>query len=383
MNILNEAVDALELSDENAETGAQTTTSDTGMMSSGSEAVEKEEAMSNTSIGAELEAEIAALKTQRQNKGGNDGRPSSQMLTSINTGIGGVGLVRVNDSRIDVNSLVHSIYARVEASKLPVCKYLVKFIPLPYTFYPDLDGFKQALIDCLSNGGGGMADSAVLPDPASSIGCFTNLIIPESCLPTPKPDVDIDAGADVDADADADTAQGIQIHKGPRCEPQGGEEPSAKRARAGDSGSDSKAPLTAQPESHAGLASVSGKSESTAGLASPSESEAKTETANTGETASTGAGAAGTDRAAAVIPFAMSFKRRNHTALEREVCQGILARMVGARGRVDYKQPQVLFHCECVRSVGLLGAPPQMVHFSEYNIRKFQDKICELEGDPV
>jgi hypothetical protein len=79
-----------------------------------------------------LKNEINEIKQQRHN-GSNS---SIQFFTSINTGIKGIVLVRVNRKSLCPVRLLKSLFDRIRFTKLQVSRYLAKIIPLQICFFP-------------------------------------------------------------------------------------------------------------------------------------------------------------------------------------------------------------------------------------------------------
>jgi len=79
-----------------------------------------------------LKNEINEIKQQRHN-GSNS---SIQFFTSINTGIKGIVLVRVNRKSLCPVRLLKSLFDRIRFTKLQVSRYLAKIVPLQICFFP-------------------------------------------------------------------------------------------------------------------------------------------------------------------------------------------------------------------------------------------------------
>lgn len=93
-----------------------------------------------------LKNEINEIKQQRHN-GSNS---SIQFFTSINTGIKGIVLVRVNHKSLCPVRLLKSLFDRIRFTKLQVSRYLAKVIPLQICFFPtevDLVATLKLVID--------------------------------------------------------------------------------------------------------------------------------------------------------------------------------------------------------------------------------------------
>lgn len=96
-----------------------------------------------------LKNEINEIKQQRHN-GSNSSNNSIQFFTSINTGIKGIVLVRVNCKSLCPVRLLKSLFDRIRSSKLQVSRYLAKVIPLQICFFPtevDLVSTLKLVID--------------------------------------------------------------------------------------------------------------------------------------------------------------------------------------------------------------------------------------------
>jgi hypothetical protein len=93
-----------------------------------------------------LKNEINEIK-QHRNNGSNS---SIQFFTSINTGIKGIVLVRVNRKSLCPVRLLKSLFDRIRFTKLQVSRYLAKVIPLQICFFPtevDLVATLKLVID--------------------------------------------------------------------------------------------------------------------------------------------------------------------------------------------------------------------------------------------
>jgi hypothetical protein len=64
---------------------------------------------------------------------------------SINVGIKGLVLVKISNSdrQMCPVKIVSSIFDRVEEERLPICRHVVRVIPLMSTFYANLEGAKE------------------------------------------------------------------------------------------------------------------------------------------------------------------------------------------------------------------------------------------------
>jgi hypothetical protein len=71
------------------------------------------------------------------------GRTAKQLVMSVNVGIKGLVLVKLSDSHMCPVKIVSSIFDRVANERLPICRNVVRVIPLMSTFYPDLEGLKE------------------------------------------------------------------------------------------------------------------------------------------------------------------------------------------------------------------------------------------------
>ena len=86
------------------------------------------------------EALAAELQSAKGPRGGMKGA-----ITSINTGVAGLVLVRVRrGSGPSPSALVRALFERVRAGKVRCTRFLVRVVPMDITFYPDLDNCRAA-----------------------------------------------------------------------------------------------------------------------------------------------------------------------------------------------------------------------------------------------
>lgn len=87
---------------------------------------------SDNTANDKLQAEIAELK--QATKSGSTGR-----FRSLDTGVKGVLLVQIQDSKIDPIHLVQKILQHIKSEQDTISRYLARMIPLQYVCHPSVD----------------------------------------------------------------------------------------------------------------------------------------------------------------------------------------------------------------------------------------------------
>jgi hypothetical protein len=88
-----------------------------------------------------LAVELAAVRTQSHG--------ATQRVRSINTGMKGYVLAKINFREACPVKLVASIFKRVESTRLPCARNLCRIFPLQNTFYPNAEEMEVAVNACV------------------------------------------------------------------------------------------------------------------------------------------------------------------------------------------------------------------------------------------
>lgn len=88
-----------------------------------------------------LQAELAAVRSQSHT--------ATQRVRTINTGIKGYVIARISCREACPVRLVKHMFDRVEKTRLPVARNLVRVFPLQHTFYPNEEELKLAVAACM------------------------------------------------------------------------------------------------------------------------------------------------------------------------------------------------------------------------------------------
>lgn len=108
-----------------------------------SQSAHKESVKVDTTSSSSSSMSIQQLLQQEIEQVQNQSHEHTQLVVSVNTDIKGIILAKILPKHVSVIRLVEEIFNRIEREKKPISRYIVRMIPLEYSFFPREDEFLE------------------------------------------------------------------------------------------------------------------------------------------------------------------------------------------------------------------------------------------------
>lgn len=289
-----------------------------------------------------------ALASELQSaKGGRGGMKGA--ITSINTGVAGLAMVRVRrGSGPSPSALVRALFERVRAGEVRCTRFLVRVVPMDITFYPDLDNchtatdlfIQKAFADHLS---------------VEEFTKFKSEQVAKGAKKPAAPALDAPATEQEEKEEKEKKEEQVASSNSNSSKREREEDPTGAVA---DGGPDNKKAALATPAAAAATGGDGEEIEAKDAKESTERKEGKEDekphqaiVLDFVEKVCPLPATDGDEAVAPKISISVLVKRRNHSLLEREEIQGYIYNLCRSFATVDYKQPKVsttihsLFSC--------------------------------------
>jgi len=330
-------------------------------------------------IQAELAREIAHLKKQNG--------ASAQLLSTINTEIKGVVLIKINRTNVCAQELVYSIFDRVRIEKLPCSRHVIRVIPLQKVFYPNDEELRENVkvliekeLNIISNPVVPVAPIQSTSASAMPVQVEVSSAVATAQLPSAETSVEVfppvynnlssDTRERAVEEDNEDESRSKRI-----CVREGDSAPVGQLGEAGEVDTPSvthssvPAPITVteQPIIGSGASSADTAGDGlakqpTAASASPSESVSVNPVP--------------TPTPLASFLYTVNFKRRNHNVLQRMSVQQLVTSCMPRWARVNNTKPQGVFLVDVMRNICGVTLSRRYTELLEFNLRKYQQLVA-------
>lgn len=329
----------------------------------------EEDSSNSWSIADMLRQELAEVKAQKHS--------TTQDVMSVNTGIRGVVVIKINNPAYCPVELVKLIFERVRKERSPCSRNVVRLFPLKYVCFPKEDELEASLRLAVE-------DTFQYKRPGEHV-------ISASAVDTTVRDNDIS----IEAKGEVGTKRKLEGHES------AGESEEKKIAAVTESSEENTeastdASVTVEAKEPADIVvavaqdtelQITEKKETSA-LASTKPIETAGDRSEVGNSSNSENDSSADSAVVAVkkVTFLSTFKARNHNVLNKHKVLQLVQRAMPPYARGVYKDPESTVIVEAIKNICgisiLMGLNDKSSGFNgEFNLRKFQQ--AHSSSDPV